>query len=149
MSSSIAVRFNVGIAGASSAFATKFPTPFLALSTDPSVYEVPLAAGASGTLWAGAPLPTSFDFFIATADQDCDLEFTVDGGVGDEYHFTLFLRSAGFPVILTGDAVYAGQSGTQDAFVSGTLKKITKIRALNRNANVGATVSVLIGQAAS
>jgi hypothetical protein len=142
------VRFNIGVGGAQSAFATKFPTPFLSLVTDPSVYDVALIGGGSDTIWDGAPLSTTFDMLVMTADQDCDIEFTVDGGEADEYHFTLFLRGGGFPLIIPGDEVYAGQTGTQDAFTNGTVKKITKIRALNRNAAVAAVVSVLIGKAA-
>lgn len=148
MSSSVVVRYNIGIVGSTSTFATKYPTPFLSLEADPALYDLTVDADGTATVWDGAPLVSSFDILAMVADQDCDVEFTVDGGQVDEYHFTLFLRGGGFPLFLTGDAVYAGQSGTQDSFTSGTLKTITKIRIKNRNTDDAALVSVLIGKAA-
>lgn len=149
MPSSILTRFTISVAGAPLVFGQPFATPTLTLEEDPSVYVVQLAASATGTLWNGDPLPTTFDTFAATADQDCDLEFVVDGGAGDEFHFTLFLRGGGYPLLLCGDDSYAGQSGTQDSFTSGTLKAITKINAKNRNTTTVCNISILIGKAAT
>ena len=146
MPSSILTRFTINVAGSPLVFGQPFATPTLTLEEDPNLYTVQLAASATATLWAGAPLVTTFDTFAATADQDCDLEFVVDGGAGDEHHFTLFLRGGGFPLFLCGDGSYAGQTGTQNSFTSGTLKKITKINAKNRNTTLVCNITILIGK---
>ena len=130
-------------------FGQPFATPTLTLEEDPSVFSVALpVAGTAALVWQGAPLPSLCDVMAFTSDQDCDLEFTIDGGAGDERHDTHFCRGLGFPLIICGRQAYAGQSGTQDAFVSGTLKNITKIRAMNRNTTTTGTLACLIGKAA-
>jgi hypothetical protein len=150
MSSSITTRFNVLVAGeVFPSFANPFFVPAMTLEAAPAIYDVVLAASAAGTVWDGTPLPDDFDVLLMQSTTDCDIEFTVDGGEADEYHFTLFLRGGGFPLALTGSEAYAGQTGTQDAFTNGTVKNITKIRALNRDDTNAATISVLLGKEAA
>lgn len=149
MPSSILTRFTISVAGQPLVFGQPFAAPTLVLEEDPSVFTVQLAAASSGTIWAGAPLPTQLDVIALTSDQDCDIQFVIDGGAGDESHFTQFLRAGGFPLLTCGGQAYTGQTGTQDAFVSGTLKFISKITALNRNSTTVCNISVLVGKAAS
>jgi len=148
VSSNISTRFAVTVAGQPIQFANPFFVPSLTLEADPAIYDVVLAVSTAGTVWDGVPLPDDFDVLVMQSTTDCDVEFTVDGGETDEYHFTLFLRGGGFPLMLTGSEAYAGQVGTEDAFTFGTVKNITKIRALNRDTAIEAVLSVLLGKAA-
>lgn len=147
MPSSLLTRFTISVAGQATVFGEPFTTPSLTLEEDPAIYVVQIGINTTGTVWSGAPLPSVADFLAFTADQDCDLQFTVDGGQGDESHFTHFLRGGGFPLIIPGGQSYTGQTGSQDAFAHGTLKNITTVSALNRNTTTVCNIAVLIGKA--
>lgn len=149
MSSSIRTRLTIDVAGQPYQWSEPFVQAFLTLAEDPAIYQVTLAASATGTLWDGAPLIGTFDFIALRADHTCHIEFTVSGGVADEYHFTLPLRGGGYPLVIPGGQSYAGQAGTESAFTEGALKEITKIRALNTDATNAAIVSILIAQVAA
>lgn len=146
MSSSMRTRFTIDVAGQPYQFAQPFVDPFLVLAEDPAQYQVPIAANATGTLWNGTPLGSTFDFIALMSDRDCHAEFVVDGGQGDEYHFTLFIRGGGFPTVVPGRQAYAGQTGTQSAFTNGTLKNITRVNAFNPDTTHAAVVSVFVAQ---
>lgn len=139
MSSNIVIRFNIQVAGAQVPFGQPFAPPFLELEEAPSQYDVQVAANASAMLWDGEPLPSDFDVLAITADQSCDLEFSVNEG---ESLFTLFLRAGGFPVVLEGSESYVGGLG-------GALENITSVQVKNRNTDTVANVSVLLGKKAA
>jgi len=144
--SNLIVRFAATVAGSPIDFANPFFVPALTLEAEPALYNVVVPAATAAMLWDGVPLTDDFDALIVVSTTDCDIEFTVDGGNPAEYHFTLFSRGGGFPLVLWGSEVYAGQAGTEDAFTFGTVKNITTIRALNRDADTDAVVSVLLGK---
>lgn len=147
MSSSMRTRFTLEVAGQPYPFAQPFVQTFLTLEEDPAQYQVLVAANSVATIWDEAPTST-FDFIALQADRDCHVEFTVDGGQSDEYHFTVFVRGGGFPVVIPGGQSYAGQTGSQSAFTNGTLKNITRVKAFNPDTVNSATVSAFVAKAA-
>ena len=148
MSSSLRTKFTIDIAGAPVQFAQPFVQSYLETEQAPAQYEVTIDADSAATVWDGAPLGATFDFVALYTTQDGHVEFTVNGGEADEYHFTVPIRAGGFPVTFPGGQSYAGQSGTEDSFVEGTLAPITKIRVLNSNTTDPMVVSVVIAQEA-
>jgi len=138
MSSSIIFRTYPTVAGSPVAFSTPFPTPALDLATDPAIYEVPITAAGTVTLWDGAPLSTTYDVLMLLCDQTLDVEFSVNSGAS---LFTLVVKAGGFPTVLWGSDAYVGG-------LSGSLGAVTSIRAKNRNTTTAGTISVLLGKAA-
>lgn len=136
MASSLAVRFTITVAGFDYPVGQPFAIPSLDLAEAPAMYDVVVPADDQAILWEGAPLPSTFDFALFTADQNCDLECEVNGG---DSMFTVQLRTGGFPVVLGGDRSLVGGLG-------GSVQAITKITAKNRNTLTDATVSCLIAQ---
>src|SRR5690242_16375620 len=100
MSSNIVQRFNIQIAGEPIAFAQPFSPPVLDLEEPPARYTVVIDADATTSLWAGAPLTTTFDVLAIVSDQDLDVKFTVGSSAS---FFTLFVRGGGYPLMLQGD----------------------------------------------
>lgn len=147
MASNITVKLLLSIAGQAVTFAQPFTVPAMDTEESPSLYEVTIPANSVGVIWDGVPLPPTYDFLAIIANQDVDVEFVVDGGQVDEYHFTVPVPQGGFPLVLPGGTAFAGQAGAQSAFSSGTRKSITKINAKNSNTTDAALVSVLIARA--
>ena len=148
MSSNLTVKLQLAIAGQAVTFAQPFTIPSLTTEEAPGLYDVTIAAGGTATLWDGTPLPATFDFLAIISNEDIDVEFVVDGGQADEYHFTVLVPAGGFPLVVPGGTAFAGQAGTQSAFTSGTRKQITQINAKNSNTTDAATVSVFIAREA-
>lgn len=147
MSSSLSVRSEILIAGQPIKFATPFTPPFLATAEDASLYQVTIPLNSTATLWDGAPLPATYDFLAVLSDLNIDIEVVVDGGQVDEYHFTIPVL-ANFPCILPGGTAFAGQTGTQSAFTSGSRKNVTKVNAHNVDTATAANVTVVIARSA-
>lgn len=145
MASNLRTRLTIDVGGQPYQFGTPFVQTFLALEQEPAQYQVTVPADSAATLWDGAPPISTYDFLALVADRNCQIEFTVNGGEADEYHFTLPLL-ANFPIVVPGGQAYAGQTGTEDAFTEGTLREVTKIRALNTDTANAALVSVFVAQ---
>ena len=148
MASSIRTRLTIDVAGQPIQWSQPFVQTFLTLAQAPAQYDVTIDADSSAVIWDGTPLGVTFDFIALQSDRDCHVEFVVNGGQVDEYHFTLFLRGGGFPIVVPGGQSYAGQAGTQSAFTFGTLREITKVNALNPDVDFPAVVSALVAQTA-
>ena len=146
MASNFTVKLLLTAGGQAVTFSQPFTIPFMTTEEAPSIYDVTIAASGTATLWDGAPLPATFDFLAIIANQDIDVEFVVDGGEADEYHFTVPVPQGGFPLVVPGGTAFAGQAGTQSAFTSGTRKNITQINAKNSNTTDAATVSVFVAR---
>lgn len=139
MSSNLVVRFTISAAGADIPFASPFPIPSLLLENAPAQFDLQIAAAATATIWAGAPLPDTLDFFVITADQNLDVEFRASSGA---ILFTLPLRSGGFPLVVPGARTLTGGIG-------GATHNFESIRAKNRNTTTVANVTVLIAKASA
>lgn len=88
-----------------------------------------LAAEATKSLWAASDAsPADFDYLWFEADQDCQLEITVDtnNGVGDE--ILCIKVFANQPFQLIQDSAYANYTAN---FAAGTLDVIDRIRVKN------------------
>lgn len=149
MASFIGIRLVIDVGSQPYPFAQPFTVPILELDNDPAMFQVKVDAGGTAVIWDGAPLDATFDIFATTADRACDFEFTVNGGQVDEYHWTIPCETPGIPMLLSGGQSFAGQTGTEDAFTEGTLRSITKIRVLNRDADNEMFVNVCLAQASS
>lgn len=149
MASNVTVKLLLSISGQAVTFAQPFTIPAMDTEEEPALYEVTIPANSVATLWDGAPLPPTYDFLAIISTQDIDVEFVVNGGQVDEYHFTIPVPQGGFPLIAPGGTAFAGQVGTGSAFVQGVRRQVTKINAKNSNTTDAALVSVLIARIAT
>lgn len=145
MSTSIRIRYFVDIGGQPYPFANPFTIQSLEVDPDPLVYQVAIPVASTGTLWLNTYPLTTLDMLVIQSDVAVDIECVVGS---DAQHFTLPVRAGGWPTIVPGGQCYAGQTGAQSAFTSGTLQEITRINAHNSDTLNIANVSVLIAKAA-
>jgi len=145
MSTNIRIRYFVDIGGQPYPFANPFTLQSLDVDPDPMVYQVPIGVSSTATIWLNTYPITTLDMIVVQSDVSIDLEIVVGS---DAQHFTLPVLAGGWPTIVPGGQCYAGQSGAQSAFTSGTLQEITRINAHNSDTLNIANVSVLIAKAA-
>ena len=145
MSTNIRIRYFVDIGGQPYPFANPFTLQSLDVDPDPIIYQVPIGVSSTATIWLNTYPITTLDMIVVRSDVSIDLEIVVGS---DAQHFTLPVRAGGWPTIVPGGQCYAGQSGAQSAFTSGTLQEITRINAHNSDTLNIANVSVLIAKAA-
>jgi len=145
MSTSLRIRYFVDIGGQPYPFANPFTLQSLDVDPDPLIYQVAIPVSTTSTIWLNTYPIDTLDMIVVQSDIAVDLEIVVGA---DAQHFTLPVLAGGWPTIVPGGQCYAGQSGAQSAFTSGTLQEITRINAQNSDTLNIANVSVLIAKAA-
>lgn len=145
MSTSLRIRYFLDIGGQPIPFANPFTLQAVQFDPAPAVYSLSVPIGGTSILWDGVTPFSSFDMLVVQANVDVELELVVGA---DIQHFTLPVRGGGWPTVMPGGLCYAGQTGSQSAFVNGSLTVVSKVNVFNPSTTTIANVNVLIAKAA-
>jgi hypothetical protein len=138
-------RFRYAVAIATGPRAREFAQPFVApevsLVGDPAEYQVAIPANSTATLWDSSTSPVaSFRLLLLRANLACEIEFTASATAVADVLNTMELQADNIPFILGSDKARGGTPG-----LTGTVGRITKIRAKNNDATDTAYVQIVIG----